>query len=553
MKKKKAICGLTSLFVGIVLVSSLLAAPPAKDAKPAGSQSGLLSPLGYDVILLMDVSGSMKRTDPHGYQKLAAKLFVTLLKVEDRIGIITFGDSAQVLLPLTPEPHRNKDKIFQAIQKINPQSQFTDLHDAIRLGLKEMGKTKRENRILILLSDGKLDLGSREKEKKAMSELSQLYPEFSKERIKIFSIAFTDLSDVQFMEDVARKTGGFFRYAKKAKDLPAIFGSLFEKMKSPEMTPLTDNQFLIDESVKEAIVMVSKEPGTAIEITDPGNKKYSAEQPGPNMQWLATEIFDVVTIPNPTVGSWKVSLSGSEGNRIFILTNLKLQCPFDKNDVEKGEKILLEAFLVKDGGRVKEREILSRVSFSAEVVWPDKKIQKVALMEKGEGKDPQKMTGIYTGEMVADQVGEYSLRILAESRVFKREKNIKFRVKGPAGQEPLAEEAPKAAVALTDSAQPEEKKEKKEGSLKELLVKLGVINLLILSAGGGVYLLLIGGGKDIVKKRGAKKKSGAEVKGKTKKEIEEKKGRKEGEKGRLAKETKEEKEESLGEENKEEN
>jgi len=553
MKKKKGIIAFLSLlFLTSLLVSSLLAAPPPKNAKQAGDQSGLLSPLGYDVMLLMDVSGSMKRTDPHGYQKLAAKLFVSLLKVEDRIGIISFGDSAQVLLSLTPEPRKNRDKIFQAIQKINPHAQFTDLHAAIQLGLKEMGKSKRENRILILLSDGKMDLGSREKEKKAMNELSQIYPEFSKEKIKIFSIAFTELSDAQFMEDVARKTGGFFRFAKKAQDLPAIFGSLFEKMKSPELTPLADNHFMIDGSVKEAIVMVSKEPGTTIEMTDPGKKKYSADQPGPNMQWLATEIFDVVTIPNPMAGSWKLSLSGTEGNRIFILTNLKLQCSFARSFVEKGEKITLEAFLEKDGGLVKEKEILSRVSFSAEAVLPDKKNQKIALTEKGEGKDPQKKIGIYTGELVADQVGEYSLRVLAESKVFKREKNIQFRVQGPAGKDPSAEEAQKTAAAPAASPQPEEKKGEKEGSLKDLLVKLGVINLLIISAGGGIYLLFIGSGKDFVKKRRAKKKAGADTEGQKKKKEEEKQGKKEGEKVTSKKETKEEKEEGRGEGKKEE-
>ncbi len=529
MKKNRGLFGLLIILFNLSLfLAYSSAAPPAKKGKQGGDSNGLLSPLGYDVFLLMDVSGSMKRTDPHGYQKLAAKLFVSLLKIEDRIGIITFGDTADVLLPLTLNPRKNKEEIFQAVQKINPNAQFTDLHQAIRLGLLELGKTKRENRILILLSDGKLDLGSREKEKNAMGDITRLWPDFEKEKIKIFSIAFTDLSDAQFMEEVAQKTGGFFRFAKKAQDLPLIFSSLFEKMKSPETAPLADNSFLVDGTIREASVLVTKEPGITIEMTDPKKNKYTPDQHGSNIQWFPAEVFDVVTIQNPMVGSWKVSLIGKEGNRIFILTNLKLQCTFTKSFVERGEKIPLEAFLEKDGTIIKERPILSRVSFSAEVLSPDKESQKIALLEKGEAKDPKKNSGIYAADLVANQLGEYTVRILAESKGFKREKNIQFRVQGSPPKESPPEDGKKTSAPSAAAPHPEKKKEqekkkekeKEEESWKKILVKFAVINLLLLSAGGGIYLLFIGGGKDFVKKLRSRKKAKAEEEGKEEKKEE---------------------------------
>lgn len=552
MKKNRGLFGLLIILFNLSLfLAYSSAAPPAKKGKQGGDSNGLLSPLGYDVFLLMDVSGSMKRTDPHGYQKLAAKLFVSLLKIEDRIGIITFGDTANVLLPLTPNPRKNKEKIFQAVQKINPNAQFTDLHQAIRLGLLELGKTKRENRILILLSDGKLDLGSREKEKNATSEVSKLWPDFSREKIKIFSIAFTELSDAQFMEDVAQKTGGVFRFAKKASDLPLIFSSLFEKIKAPETTPLTDNTFIIDGSVKEAIVMVAKEPGATIEMSDPGNAKHTNDQHGPNIQWFPTEIFDVVTIQNPTAGSWKIPLSGKEGNRIFILTNLKLKCSFSKNFVEKGETIPLEAFLERDGGIIKEKEVLSQVSFSAEVVFPDKKNRKIALTGKEEGKDPQKKAGIYAANFVADQVGEYTVRILAESKAFKREKNFQFRVQEPPPSDAVLEKTEETTAPTAPSPQPEKKREE-DDSWKMLLIKLAVINLLLFSAGGGIYLLFIGGGKDFLKKLRSGKKAKMEEEGKEEKKADPKQEKKEEKRELKKEEMKEEHKKGKGEEKKEE-
>lgn len=520
-----------------------MAAP--KKEKPKGTGPEALSPLGYDVFLLMDVSGSMRQTDPRGYQKLAAQLFVSLLKIEDRIGIITFGDGAQVLLPLTPEPRKNREKILQAIQKINPRAQFTDLYSAIRLGLQELGKSPRENRVLILMSDGQMDLGSREKEKKALAELSRLWPEFSQGRIKIFSIAFTELADAKFMEDVAQKTGGAFQFAKRPKDLPLVFASMFEKMKTPEMTPLIDNSFMIDGTVKEAIVMVAKEPGAKVEILDPAKKKLAIDEHPPKVQWLASEVFDLITIPEPAVGTWRISLGGKEGGRVFILTNLKLRVSPGKNFYEKGDRVPIEAFLEKEGGRVKEKEVLSQLSFWAEISPPDRKTLKMNLKEKGEGKEP----GIYCGEWVVDQIGEYQVRVIADGKAFKREKNFQFQVIGgfpkelfplPTGEKdlldvpskgplPSKEEGSGKEKKLGENENPEKARDEKERP-KEAWRHWGVMGFLIGSALIGSYLLLLGMGIHVGSpwRMKGKKKEPAENPQKVKREEKKGEGKEEG-------------------------
>ena len=509
MKKEKRVSWLILLSIGI-LWSFWPAIASAKKEKTRGEGGESLSPLGYDVFLLMDVSGSMRQTDPRGYQKLAAQLFVSLLKVEDRIGIIAFGDGAQILLPLTPEPRKNREKILQAIQRINPRAQFTDLRSAIRLGLQELEKSSRDNRILILMSDGQMDLGSREKEKKALEELSRLWPEFSRGRIKIFSVAFTELADAKFMEDVAQKTGGAFQFAKRPKDLPLGFAAMFEKMKTPEMTPVIDNSFLIDGTVQEAIIMVAKEPGARVEVLDPANRKLAIDEHPPKVQWLASEVFDLITIPEPAAGTWRISLGGKEGGRVFILTNLKLRISPAKNFYEKGEKVPLEVFLEKDGGRVKEKEVLSQLSFWAEVSPPDRKTRKMNLREKGEGKEP----GIYCGEWVVDQVGEYQVRVVADGKAFKRERNFQFQGIGgfpkelflsPTGEKDVPEvpsqeaRMPKAEGTEKEKKGDEVENPEKEGNEKEGRPKgnwrpWGVVGFLVGSAVVGGYLLLLGMG-----------------------------------------------------------
>jgi Ca-activated chloride channel family protein len=60
--------------------------PPLVPAQPVDA--------GFDIILLIDSSGSMKQTDPRNYRKEAPKLFISLLDKDDRVGIMSFGDAA---------------------------------------------------------------------------------------------------------------------------------------------------------------------------------------------------------------------------------------------------------------------------------------------------------------------------------------------------------------------------------------------------------------------------------------------------------------------------
>jgi Mg-chelatase subunit ChlD len=62
--------------------------------KPAFPQS---LDRGSDVVLLIDSSGSMKRTDPFNFRKNAAKLFISLLGTDDRVAVMSFGDAATML------------------------------------------------------------------------------------------------------------------------------------------------------------------------------------------------------------------------------------------------------------------------------------------------------------------------------------------------------------------------------------------------------------------------------------------------------------------------
>lgn len=259
MKNKRM--ALVLIVLGLFVFTAVAySAGPAKASKEgpqttATADSPQQEDQGFDIVLLMDSSGSMKKTDPRNYRKDAARLFISLLAAGDNVGVIGFGDSPKTLIPLMPNAPKNRAALFSAVNKITSKEFSTDITAAVKKGLEELQSSKRKNRALILMSDGKLALGDPKKDEAALEELMKLLPELKKAGIKIYSIAFSELSDPKLLGDMAEKTGGFFRYAATDKDIHIMFASIFEKIKSPDSVALEGDTFAIDKDVEEAVLV----------------------------------------------------------------------------------------------------------------------------------------------------------------------------------------------------------------------------------------------------------------------------------------------------------
>lgn len=500
MKKSSAlICAFIFAFLSSMVFAADNAFPDKKEPRKISEQNP--NKEGFDIIVLMDCSGSMKKTDPQSYRKPAARLFISLLGESDRIGIIGFGDSARVLMPLTDNSKKNQERLFSDINKISSKEFSTNITDAVKKGFEELKSSDRKNRILILMSDGKLALGAKEKDDAALAELSKLLPELAKSGIKLYSVAFTEMSDMKLLEDMAKSTGGFSRLAKADKDLHVIFASIFEKIKSPDTIPLEGDTFEIDKDINEAILLISKKPGTSTTVIDPSKGKHTPAKYGKNMQWYESKAFDMITVKEPAQGKWKVKLSTKEGNKVFVITNLSLKSSFDKGFVYKGDLLKIDAWLEREGGTLAEKDFLGQVLFFAEVSTPDGKSMRLDLMDDGSsgGKsgDDKQGDGRYSAGFEVNNIGEYSIKIVSEGKTFKREKVIQFKA-----AEPPAQKADKAS----DQKSPAKKggAKKIDSSWKSVLIKFGIINLSLL----GVIGIILLARKIIIKSKTKAKKKG---------------------------------------------
>lgn len=104
------------------------------------------------LVFAIDVSGSMAEGNLYA-AKLAALQFIDELPAAVQIGVVSFGDSARIVSPLTSD----RQALRRAITKLKPGGD-TALYDGVLSALQALGSGGRRN--LILLTDGE-DTSSR--------------------------------------------------------------------------------------------------------------------------------------------------------------------------------------------------------------------------------------------------------------------------------------------------------------------------------------------------------------------------------------------------------
>jgi Ca-activated chloride channel family protein len=115
---------------------------------------------GYDLMLAVDISGSMQAVDFSTSSKVISRLDVTKDVVGkfvrgregDRIGLVTFGESAYLHVPLTLDTIAVSKMLNDTISGMAGNA--TAIGDAIGLSVRTLRERPENSRVLILLTDG---------------------------------------------------------------------------------------------------------------------------------------------------------------------------------------------------------------------------------------------------------------------------------------------------------------------------------------------------------------------------------------------------------------
>ncbi|MBD3204432.1 VWA domain-containing protein [Candidatus Woesearchaeota archaeon] len=114
---------------------------------------------GVNVVLVMDVSGSMQAEDykPSRLEaaKSSAEILLESLKSKDHAGIVIFESGATTAAYLSPY----KDKVIDKLRSIAPKQGKTAIGDGLSLGIDMATSIPNKKKVVILLSDGVSNAG----------------------------------------------------------------------------------------------------------------------------------------------------------------------------------------------------------------------------------------------------------------------------------------------------------------------------------------------------------------------------------------------------------
>lgn len=235
-----------SLFFGLLFLSWMLLILALMQPENV-DQFRHVNNKGYDLMLAVDISGSMQARDFSTPNKAISRLDVTKEVVGnfiqgrkgDRLGLILFGQHAYLQSPLTTDGASVNRMLQDAAAGMAGNA--TAIGDAIGMGVRTLRERPEGSRVLILLTDGEDNASSippLEAAKLAKQYDVRVYTiGISKKNLNSFPI------DEELLKEIANMTGGQYFSATSQKMLSSIYAQIDELEKSEA----NENLYLIRE------------------------------------------------------------------------------------------------------------------------------------------------------------------------------------------------------------------------------------------------------------------------------------------------------------------
>ncbi|MCE3254177.1 MAG: hypothetical protein K0Q67_3197, partial [Cellvibrio sp.] len=397
-----------------LLISYLLLAP-------AAHADELAKPLPADVRVVIDISGSMKKTDPENLRKPAVDLIVRLLPDNSKAGLWTFGQSVNMLVP-----HRVVDQAWrsegaQKATTINSVAMFTNIGAALENATEDYATPEQGyRRNIILLTDGVVDISKEAvvnlNERRRV--LTELLPRLKASDYRIHTIALSGDADHELMKKLSIATDGIYEVADTADELMSTFLRIFDQAVPAERIPLDENGFLVDASIQEFTALIFRRaevPATI--IIAPDGKEYSGTDPKNNVNWYRTGKYDLITVQQPVTGQWKVKTEMAPGSRVTVVSNLELVVAPLKSNIKSNQSLALAYSFRENNQTITNKDFLGLLSGKALISNPDShEVTELELTSSASG------DGVFHHELKGFGVeGTNDVRIVIDGKTFKRE------------------------------------------------------------------------------------------------------------------------------------
>ena len=372
------------------------------------------SPSDTDEIqILIDVSGSMKQNDPQNLRVNANQLIINLLPDNTKVSIWLFAEKTTLLSHSDAIDKTWRKQATKTSQSIHSRGIYTHIEEAIQTTLQQ-GFTGNGTKNLILLTDGMVDI-SKDIMVSADSReriLSEWLPTLRQKNIKVQTIGLSEQTDKKLLEKLAFETGGWHETAESAEQLQRVFAKMAQKAAPQDTLPLNDNQFSIDNSIKEFSVLVFKKTGAApTQLIRPDQQKINKSTASKTISWLESTTYDLITVKQPLSGDWRIEASIDPDNQVMILTDLKLQIDALNNFIAEKQAVPLKLHFTEQDKLITRPDFLKLVSLTLSIDQ-QKPIDLPATAAEA---------GFFSLNLNELPKGKHRLKIIADGKTFKRE------------------------------------------------------------------------------------------------------------------------------------
>ncbi|WP_111412429.1 vWA domain-containing protein [Billgrantia lactosivorans] len=390
--------------VGCLVVSSCLSAAPL-EAHP-------------EVRVIVDVSGSMRHNDPDQLATEALELLVALVPSGARAGIWTFGERVANPLPPGPANLEWRDRARALSRLLVDYQQYTDIESALNQAASAEEITGPRH--LVLLTDGRIDLPDWRGNKPAIDRasrealLDELGPRLAEDGIVVHAIAFSDEADLDLVERLAQMTGGLSAPVAAPDALLGAFLSIVDRIFPSDRVPITDQRFLIEPGLRGFTALLFRGEESP-ELVGPDGRRYSADSPPEGAEWRSESRYDLVQVPDPQPGQWRLEGAPGQDSRITVEAPLSLQTAGVPSTLYLGFDVPVEAWLARDGEAVGIDELPAHLRLTAELHDASGAVQSAVALSQQEAR--------FVGRLPAPALGgtaEFVVR--AEGQGFRRQR-----------------------------------------------------------------------------------------------------------------------------------
>ncbi|MCM3077695.1 vWA domain-containing protein [Brevibacillus invocatus] len=174
-----------------------------------------------NIVMLLDTSGSMKRSDPNNQLFPAAGDMVQKMEQGTNVAVISFNDRSEVVQPLIQlDSQTVKDEVVQKLLQQAGTSGGTNIEEALRTALEHLQTSQKWNHsTIVLMSDGysRVDLES------------ALAP-FKQANIVIHTVGMSavDAEGTNLLKQISANTGGSYFDVEHADQITGVFGQIIE-------------------------------------------------------------------------------------------------------------------------------------------------------------------------------------------------------------------------------------------------------------------------------------------------------------------------------------